>query len=148
MRNWNLSKGYKIYFNLHKRCFSIQAWDKDKKGWRLYKHATSLYVENVYTQVSEVGRQRVIKEKRKNVHSFLRVDKMSINQSDQKFLRGIVNGPFHQICKYNPYKYGYFYDDKEEFPIHFLPEAILQDGVIYYNKTLQPCKTKDELSML
>ena len=133
MRNWDLSRGHKIYFNLHKKCYSVQAWDTDKKGWRLYKHSNELYVKDVSMQVNEKGRQRVIQEKRKNVHAFLNVHtadcigggKGKVSQPPRKF-RG--------VCKYNPYEHDSFVDDETKAPIHELDEAVLRFGLIYYEK--------------
>lgn len=57
-----------MYRNLNKgKLFSI----KDKKTGLVIAHGDSFRVENVTCKVREGGRQRVIKDKRKNVHSFL-----------------------------------------------------------------------------
>jgi len=129
MRNWDLGRGYKIYFNLHKRCYSVQAWDTDKKGWRLYKHSNALHVKDVKMEVNENGRQRVIRDKRKNVHAFLRtpfadcISKKSGNGPGRKL---------KNVCKYNPYKYSSFVNATAEDPIHKLDEAVLRFGLVFY----------------
>ena len=58
-------KRVRVYWNLRKKCFSV-----------LYKrkvvaHALDMKLCNVLTLVSQKGRERVIKEKRKNVHAYL-----------------------------------------------------------------------------
>ena len=129
MRNWNLDKGYKIYFNLHKKCYSIQAWDQDKRGWRLYEHAFAVHVKDAKMQVNEKGRQRVIREKRKNVHAFI------VAPFAEKISKKKGNGPnrrMKSICKYNPYKAGYFHNSKTLKPIRSVEEAILRYGVVWY----------------
>ncbi len=64
---------YRIYRNLHKKCFSIQA-KVPGKGWRVVDHATDLCVSGLTFRVYEAGRQRVLATKRKNVHAFVIVD--------------------------------------------------------------------------
>lgn len=129
MRNWDLTRGYKIYFNLHKKCYSIQAWDKDKAGWRLYEHSNAVHVKGANMKINERGRQRVIQEKRKNVHAFIVTD-FAETISKKK-----GNGPtkkMDRVCKYNPYNRDHFFDTKTEEPIHHLDEAVLRYGVVWY----------------
>jgi hypothetical protein len=57
-----------VYFNLHKRVFSVKALEGKDKG-RVIGHRTSLAIDNPVFKVSEAGRQRVIRERRKNVHA-------------------------------------------------------------------------------
>ena len=125
MRNWNLDKGFKIYFNLHKRCYSVQAWDQDKKGWRVFKHSFALHVKDAKMLVNETGRQRVINEKRKNVHAFIYAP-FAEEYSKERTPR------MKKVCSYNPYKAGYFQDKETGEPIHELPELVLRHGVVWY----------------
>lgn len=64
---------YRIYKNLHKDCFSIQA-KIPGKGWRVVDYAKSLSLSNVTFRVYEAGRQRVIRTGKKNVHAFVLAD--------------------------------------------------------------------------
>ena len=57
-----------VYFNLHKRVFSVKALEGKDKG-KVIGHRTSLAIDNPTFKVSEAGRQRVIRERRKNVHA-------------------------------------------------------------------------------
>jgi hypothetical protein len=57
-----------VYFNLHKRVFSVKALEGAEKG-RVIGHRTSLALDSPTFKVSEAGRQRVIRERRKNVHA-------------------------------------------------------------------------------
>ena len=57
-----------VYFNLHRKCFSVKALEGASKGL-VIKHATFVALTNVTFKVSEAGRQRVLQEKRKNVHA-------------------------------------------------------------------------------
>lgn len=80
---------YYIYFNLHKHLFSV----KNSKTKLVEYWTDSLTLENVQFKVSESGRNRVLKELRKNVHAYA-IGQIS-NKSTKK-------------CKipisYNPYK--------------------------------------------
>ena len=57
-----------VYFNLHKKVWSIKALEGERKG-RVIGHAECVFLENIEPKVSEAGRQRVLREKRKNVHA-------------------------------------------------------------------------------
>lgn len=54
-----------VYRNLTKGCWSI----KDTKTNRVIGHADSLYLVNCDFKVSEAGRQRVLRERKKYVHA-------------------------------------------------------------------------------
>lgn len=58
-------KKVKVYFNLHKKLYSIQHEGK------VIAHAKHVAVDNPTFKVSEAGRQRVLKEGQKNVHAFV-----------------------------------------------------------------------------
>jgi|LULM01.1.fsa_nt_gb hypothetical protein len=57
-----------IYWNLHKKCFSIKALDGENKG-RVIAHADKVHVESCQFKVSQAGRRRVLRDKCKNVHA-------------------------------------------------------------------------------
>jgi len=57
-----------VYFNLHKRVFSVKALEGPQKG-RVIGHRTMLAIDSPTFKVSEAGRQRVVRERRKNVHA-------------------------------------------------------------------------------
>ena len=75
-------KHYKIYRNLHKNCFSVLKYNPEKKGYRLYAHIDEAILYGVKTKVSEAGRNRVIKEKAKNVHAFIFAESFVITESE------------------------------------------------------------------
>lgn len=57
-----------VYFNLNRRCWSIKAMEGERKG-RVIGHAKYVDLSTVEWRVSEAGRQRVLRDKRKNVHA-------------------------------------------------------------------------------
>lgn len=89
----------RVYFNLHKKVFSVL--HKTPKGWRLWRHLEDICLHNVVFRISESGRQRVIKEKKKNVHAYIEGN-LHGNATFE------ANGDSHSIS-YNPYKYPKFH---------------------------------------
>ena len=57
----------RIYWNLHQGMWSVQ----DAKTRRVIGHATQILVRDASFVVSEAGRQRVLRERKKNVHAFV-----------------------------------------------------------------------------
>lgn len=84
-------KEVRIYRNLRKNCYSVQ-WQG-----KVIAHVDSIVLKNVRFQVSEAGRQRVIKDKRKNVHAYI-IGQVSMNAALDKGMR----------VSYNPYVAGEF----------------------------------------
>lgn len=84
-----------IYFNLHKKRLSIRHRGK------VIAHADNAELDNVKFVVSQAGRARVLMEKRKNVHAFVRGELVSYNQESP-------NEPKGGNVTYNPYKYDSF----------------------------------------
>lgn len=96
-----------VYFNLHRKCLSVKALEGPSKG-RVIRHADSIVLCNATFKVSEAGRQRVIRERRKNVHAGVVGDIVIID-------KGITWG---DPVKYNPYKYSSFVHAVNETPVH------------------------------
>ena len=84
----------RVYFNLHKKMLSVQT--KQNGQWKLAGHAENVYLHNVAFKVSEAGRQRVIKNKRKNVHAYI------IGHFTDGF-KSLELDPFLTV-RYNPYE--------------------------------------------
>lgn len=55
-----------VYRNLHKGCLSVRL------NGLVVAHVSEITLEGVVFKVSESGRQRVIREKRKNVHALVK----------------------------------------------------------------------------
>jgi hypothetical protein len=94
-------KKYYCYWNLHKKCYSV------KYGGRVIYHTRELLLDRVEFKVSEAGRQRVLKEKKKNVHAFvvaqeiLEIDMVRSYTKERKLTEFL---PKLSQVKYNPYK--------------------------------------------
>jgi hypothetical protein len=89
----------KVYFNLHKKLFSVQ----DAKTGLVIGHTEAINLLDCTFKVSEAGRQRVLKEQKKNVHAFV----IGHYVTDQE-------GQEQEQAKYNPYKYSSFVDSQEQ----------------------------------
>lgn len=83
-----------VYFNLHKKTWSIK-----QKTVRL--HTDYICLKNVEFKVSTAGRERVLRERKKNVHAFVKgfiCTPSEINQSDMRATP----------VRYNPYLFKSF----------------------------------------
>lgn len=93
-----------VYRNLHKKCLSV----RDVKTRLVVAHVDSISLENCKFKVSASLRQRVLKEKRKNVHAGVEGDwvKDSVAPDISKCRR----------IMYDPYKYESFVDEGSMAP--------------------------------
>jgi hypothetical protein len=87
-----------VYWNLHRKCWSVKALSGPDKG-RVVQHCHNFDITDAEFRVSEAGRQRVLREQRKNVHAGV---------------VGTLAGTEAVIAEgaevsYNPYRSGYFF---------------------------------------
>ncbi len=106
-----------VYFNLHKQLLSVRADQGPEKG-RVTEHKQHVWLKDVIFKVYESGRQRVLREKKKNVHAFVK----GYTTDD---IIGL--GCKEYIVTYNPYKYNSFIVKDTEEPI-FNAEYVKIDG--------------------
>lgn len=99
-----------VYFNLHKKCFSIKALEGDMKG-RVIAHRDNVLLFRSTFKVSQAGRERVLREKRKNVHAGV-CGTWYESWNDGITLDSVKERG--EPVTYNPYKYTSFvYKDDE-----------------------------------
>ena len=115
-----------IYFNLHRKCWSIKALEGDQKG-RVIRHAMSFVVTNCKLKVSEAGRQRVLREKRKNVHAGI-VGTLFWADHGAKAAEGWGS----QMLSYNPYKGATFFDVSTGEPVVEADTVVGCGRTVYY----------------
>ena len=97
-----------IYFNLHKKVFSVR-----HKG-RVIKHVESAVIRRPKFVVQASGRAKVLREKKKNVHAFVRgewLERWFVPETD-------LNSNEYKTIKYNPYKADTFTINSTNEPIH------------------------------
>jgi hypothetical protein len=119
-----------VYRNLHQNCWSV----KSKETGRVVAHADRVELSNVEFKVSETGRQRVIREKSKNVHAGL-VGNLTHFEPRGSVMPGQVfnngrgsdgNEGDQVSITYNPYKYSHFVVRETESPVLTAESAVLQ----------------------
>lgn len=112
-----------VYFNLHKHVFSVKALTGIYKG-KVIAYANTLGLERCVFKVSEAGRQRVLLERRKNVHAGI---------------EGFICSTDHiKCCKkeitYNPYKYKSFIYKEDGNEIHKSSHCFLIEKKAFVSK--------------
>ena len=95
----DLKKSVQVYRNLHKNCYSV------RQGGIVRFHTNVITLKNVTYKVSEAGRQRVIREQRKNVHAVV-VGKIC---HSKEVYQETLPLPLCDYATYNPYKCDSFY---------------------------------------
>ncbi|WP_018234229.1 hypothetical protein [Thioalkalivibrio thiocyanodenitrificans] len=119
-----------VYKNLHKGCFSVKSLEGEDKG-RVIAHARAVLLQDACFKVSEAGRQRVLKERRKNVHAGV-VGQLSLMVAlDEPPDRTLTPPPRCVLVTYNPYRYRTFVTDGTEIPVQHAASAYLADGRVY-----------------
>ena len=93
-----------VYFNLHKKCFSIKALEGADKG-RVIAHRDTVVLDGCKLLVSEAGRQRVLRERKKNVHAGV-VGHWDMTGTDLITIDRVTT--VGTAITYNPYKYDTF----------------------------------------
>lgn len=128
-----------VYFNLHRKVWSIKALDGEHRG-RVVAHATYVQLRDVTCKVSEAGRQRVIREQRKNVHAGL-VGELRYFDGTQR-VRQLPTFAFEPTqnadgsegawfgITYNPYKAGTFVERATGNPVYGAARAVLGKGFV------------------
>lgn len=120
-----------VYFNLHRKCLSVKALEGERKG-RVIAHADRVMLSDVTFKVSEAGRQRVIREQRKNVHAGV-VGTFITSDITHGFMSRIEQ--LLVPIKYNPYKFDTFVKAVSELPVKTADNAVIASingrGAIY-----------------
>lgn len=107
-----------------KAVYSVKALDGPRKG-RVITRTCHVQLEDVTPKVSEKGRQRVIKEKRKNVHAGLVGTLSSSVKSPEP--------DSAEAITYNPYKHPTFVIKDSQAPYEGSLYAVLRgEGVYVY----------------
>jgi hypothetical protein len=120
------SRPVQVYFNLHTRLFSVR---QDK----VVCHTDYICLSDVEFKVSQRGRERVLREKRKNVHAYVTghlvsPDVVNKNTVGQAWLN----------VTYNPYKFKSFvFEVLDKFKKNYykpLTSARYADMMVQYDK--------------
>ncbi len=104
--NINLSK------KLKQPLFSI----RDVKTKKVIGHDTNIVIENAIFKVSEKGRQRVLKERKKNVHALIQ----------GKLVHTTTTTQANEVT-YNPYKHSTFVYKDNLAPIYYSNLVVIKN---------------------
>ena len=123
-----------VYFNLHRKVWSIKALEGEHKG-RVIAHSKVVEMSDCVLKVSEAGRQRVLRDKRKNVHAGIvgivrtigELQSHTMRQAMRMEAASIAYGahPIYTPITYNPYKYSTFVERSTEQPVTAAPWVYL-----------------------
>lgn len=87
----------RVYRNLHNGKLSVQV--KQDGKWKVHAHVDDIVLDNPKFKVSQTGRERVLREKAKNVHAFIHGNVSTSEDFDADRARQVT---------YNPYKMEHF----------------------------------------
>jgi len=112
----------RVYRNLRRNCLSVL--HRTERGWRLWKHVDIINLENVRFTVSLAGRERVLRERRKNVHAFVEGDLSTAE----------VPGSNPRLVNYDPYIFDFFFDKDTKQPVREASHASVRpEGILAVN---------------
>lgn len=104
-----------VYKNLHKGCWSVR-----HKG-KVVDYADIVFLRDAKFVVQPGGRKRVLEEQRKNVHAWVKGERIE---------RPPRNLKFESVAMYNPYKYETFVNIMKE-PIREAKYVAMLHGKVY-----------------
>ena len=128
------NKKIEVYFNLHKKTWSV------RQSGRVVGHTNYIQVKNPQYVVSQKGNERVRREKKKNVHAFVKGYLVNAKQADKLII------PIQwteSAITYNPYEYPYFHLDGMKVTDATVVDMDLSgfdEPVLAWGKTLESSK--------
>ena len=108
------SKRVYVYFNLHKKCWSV------RQSGKIIEHTNQVMLRDCRYLVAQAGRLKVLKEKKKNVHAGV----------SGYLVDSVPNVPeYSSELTYNPYRYKTFVSKADPFdPVEHSDYAFLECG--------------------
>ena len=116
-----------IYRNLHKKCFSIR---QNGKVVDYLSDDQELHLTNVKFRVQPAGRERVRREKKKNVHAYVKGTISPLGGLQRKRLLQLC----FQTASYDPYTMDTFQTFPDGEPIYEAPHVIFRKGKLYVSR--------------
>lgn len=121
-------KWVEAFYNLHKHVLSV------RKGGRVRLHTDAVMLEDAKFAVQPAGREKVLRERRKNVHAFVRGHYEPIKSEDVMDLsKSRFCHPTYNWVRvyYNPYKTKTFEIMETGEPIHEAIRVIIKNKEIW-----------------
>ncbi len=105
------SKRVQVYRNLHKDCWSV------RQSGKVVAHVDYLWLTNVRMNVGVKGREKVIRDQKKNVHAYVSgyIDTTATACKFEDYYE--AQGYTWEEISYNPYNSGNFYAKETNQPI-------------------------------
>ena len=116
-----------IYRNLHKKCFSIR---KNGKVVDYLRDDQELHLMDVKFRVQPAGREKVRREKKKNVHAYVKGTVGPLGGLQRKKLLSYC----FQTATYDPYTMDTFQTFPDGSPIYEAPHVIFRKGKLYVSR--------------
>ena len=104
-----------VYFNLHKHVFSVRQCSTG----RVILHTDKVHIRDPQFVVRKSGRDRVLREGKKNVHAFVRGEITHFDDFDPDCMG-------YSLVSYNPYKFDTFVDVEGLAPVRTAQRAALE----------------------
>lgn len=115
-----------VYYNLHKHLFSVKAIEGKHEG-KVVLHLPSLYMKEAEFVVSEKGRLRVLRERKKYVHAGVR------GYLDN----GLNVRDYSEAITYNPYKTRTFVCVSTNEAVFKVKNVMLKDKRVWTTNIIQ-----------
>ena len=117
-----------VYRNLHKKCFSVR--HKGKVVGYL-QDSEQLSLTNVKFAVQPAGHAKVLREKKKNVHAFVRGEFVGFknNLIEEMYIKPFDDLDFSSVS-YDPYKSDKFIVKSDGKPIAWFPLVLIRGGKV------------------
>lgn len=115
-----------VYKNLHNGLMSVR-----ECGGRVLTHEHAVYLAAPRFVVQPAGRQKVLREQRKNVHAFVRGQCLGFSQGN---LVGYEGYEDWKQATYNPYKFDSFVDRDTQKPLDYAVAAVVTTTGVYYKE--------------
>ena len=107
-----------IYFNLHKKTWSV------RQGGKVILHTNFIQIREPQYVVRQTGKEKVRREKRKNVHAFI---KGTIEPEPN--INGLTIYKQYNPITYNPYLHNSFICKGNQEPIHNADKVYLDSDL-------------------
>jgi hypothetical protein len=95
---------------------------------KVLEHVTEAFIVDVEFAVQPAGRAKVIEQKRKNVHAFVRGIQVRI---PAHVIEEIFRTCDMEEVTYNPYIAGYFYRKRDSKPVFIADQVIIKNEKVY-----------------
>lgn len=115
-----------VYRNLHRKCWSVRG----RRSGRVQAHENAVVLLDAEFRVSEAGRQRVLRERKKNVHATVRGELLA--DGHHRYQAAAETGMLRR-ARYNPYEGGTFTDAETGEPVTRAAVVVLTaQGSLFY----------------